>query len=106
MVTSVAGLRPVGSSVAYGMSKAALNHLTVLLAKACGPVRVNAVAPGLVATPWTEGWEAMHGTVSEIAPVGRSAVPDDIAHAVMALVTNPYTTGAIMVGDGGLTQVL
>ena len=46
MITSVAGLRPVGSSIAYAMSKAALNHLTALLAKSCGPVRVNAVAPG------------------------------------------------------------
>jgi ketoreductase RED2 len=53
MITSIAGLRPIGSSIAYAMSKAALNHLTPLLAKACGPVRVNAVAPGLVATPWT-----------------------------------------------------
>ena len=44
MVTSIAGLRPVGSSIAYAMSKAALNHLTTLLAKSCGPVRVNAVA--------------------------------------------------------------
>jgi ketoreductase RED2 len=50
MITSVAGVRPVGSSIAYAMSKAALNHLTALLAKSCGPVRVNAVAPGLVAT--------------------------------------------------------
>ena len=46
MITSIAGLRPVGSSIAYAMSKAALNHLTALLAKSCGPVRVNAVAPG------------------------------------------------------------
>jgi ketoreductase RED2 len=50
MVTSIAALRPIGSSIAYAMSKAALNHLTPLLAKACGPVRVNAVAPGLVDT--------------------------------------------------------
>ena len=56
MVTSVAGIRPVGSSIAYSMAKAALNHLTILLAKSSGPVRVNAVAPGLVATPWTSDW--------------------------------------------------
>src|SRR5688572_2434227 len=40
MITSVAGVRPVGSSIAYAMSKAALNHLTALLANSCGPVRV------------------------------------------------------------------
>lgn len=106
MVTSVAGVRPIGSSVAYAMTKAALNHLTVLLAKSQGPVRVNAVAPGLIATPWTEDWEEMHEMVSKIAPSGRSGTPDDVADAVMALVTNRYTTGAVMVVDGGLTQVL
>jgi ketoreductase RED2 len=106
MVTSIAGLRPIGSSIAYSMTKAALNQLTVLLAKSCGPVRVNAVAPGLVRTPWTTDWDEMHKQVSEIAPLGRSATPDDIAHAVIALATTTYATGEVMVVDGGLTQVL
>ena len=50
-ITSIAGVRPVGSSMAYSMTKAALNQMTLLLAKSYGPIRVNAVAPGLVATP-------------------------------------------------------
>ena len=46
-ITSLAGVRPVGSSIPYAVSKAALNHLTVLLANALGPeIRVHAVAPG------------------------------------------------------------
>ena len=106
MVTSIAGVRPAGSSVAYSRSKAALNQLTVLLAKSCGPVRVNAVAPGLVATPWTADWGEMHTHVSETAPLGRSATPDEIAHAIYALATNTYTTGEVMVVDGGLSQVI
>jgi len=88
------------------MSKAALNQLTVLLAKACGPVQVNAVAPGLVSTPWTAGSDEMHEQVSKTAPLGRSAKPDDIAHAVLALATNTYTTGEVMVVDGGLSQII
>lgn len=105
-VTSVAGVRPIGSSIAYSMSKAALNQMTVLLAKSAGPVRVNAIAPGLVATPWTEDWDEMHSQVAEHAPLRRSATPDDIAAGVMAMVTNSYVTGDVMVIDGGLTQVM
>ena len=105
-ITSVAGVRPIGSSIAYSMSKAALNQMTVLLAKSMGPVRVNAVAPGLVATPWTEEWDDLHRIVAERTPLHRSATSDDIAQAVMALATNSYVTGEVMVVDGGLTQVM
>src|ERR1700722_4392421 len=57
-VSSIAGTRPTGSSIPYAVSKAGLNHLTLLLAKVLGPqIRVNAVAPGLVDTPWTASWD-------------------------------------------------
>jgi ketoreductase RED2 len=104
-ITSIAGVRPVGSSIAYSMSKAALNHMTVLLAKSYGPIRFNAVAPGLVATPWTESWGPMHEAVAAMAPIGRSATPDDCAEATLALLRNRYATGQVFVVDGGLTLV-
>ena len=103
-ITSIAGVRPVGSSMAYSMSKAALNQMTQLLAKSYGPIRVNAVAPGLVATPWTEDWTDQHAAIAKIAPIGRSATPDDCAEAVLALLRNKYTSGEIFVVDGALTQ--
>ena len=102
-ITSIAGIRPVGSSMAYSMTKAALNQMTVLLAKSYGPIRVNAVAPGLVATPWTSNWDAQHAAVASVSPLGRSATADDCAEAVLALVRNRYVTGEIMVVDGGFT---
>ena len=105
-ITSVAGLRPVGSSIAYAMSKAALNHFTLLMARSFGPVRVNAVAPGLIATPWTSEWDDMHSLVAQRAPLRRSGTPDEVAKAVVSLVGNGYVTGEIVVVDGGLTQVL
>ncbi|WP_116997635.1 SDR family NAD(P)-dependent oxidoreductase [Desertimonas flava] len=105
-ITSVAGLRPIGSSVAYAMSKAALNHMTKLLAKSYGPIRFNAVAPGFVDTPWTESWTAQRAAVEAASPLGRSSVPEDQAHAVLACVTNTYMSGAILTIDGALTQVL
>lgn len=106
IVSSVAGLRPIGSSIAYAMSKAALNHLTVLLAKSYGPIRVNAIAPGLVATAWTKDWDAMHAAVAAQAPVARSAMPDDCAEAVLGLIRTRYATGEVFVVDGGLTQTM
>jgi ketoreductase RED2 len=99
-ITSIAGVRPVGSSIAYAMTKAALNHMTVLLAKSCGPVRVNAVAPGLVETPWTRDWQAQHDNVSRVAPLKRSATPQDCGEATIALIRNKYATGQIFVVDG------
>ena len=92
-VSSIAGLRPTGSSIPYAASKAALNHLTVLLAKVVGPdVRVNAVAPGLVDTPWTKDWDEIRALVSALAPLKRSGQPSDVAQVVVALAAAPYVT--------------
>lgn len=105
-VSSIAGLRPTGSSIPYAASKAALNHITALLAKVVGPeVRVNAVAPGLVDTPWTADWEVIRGFVSAAAPLKRSGTPDDVADVIVALASTPYVTGQVIAVDGGLTLV-
>ena len=105
-VSSLAGVRPTGSSIPYAASKAALNHQTVLLAKALGPgVRVNAVAPGLVDTPWTADWDGVRSAVQSMAPLRRSAAPEDVAEVVMGLVRSTYVTGQVVVVDGGLGLV-
>jgi len=104
-VTSIAGIRPTGSSIPYAVSKAAINHLTRLLAKVSGPVRINAVAPGLVQTPWTKDWGPLHQAVAHQAPLGRSATADDIAAAILGVVLSPYMTGEIVMVDGGLSLV-
>jgi ketoreductase RED2 len=104
-VTSIAGVRPTGSSIPYAVSKAAVNHLTRLLAKVSGPVRINAVAPGLVRTPWTKDWGGLHEMVSHAAPLARSATADDIAEAIVGVIRSPYMTGEIVLVDGGLSLV-
>jgi len=97
-------VRPVGSSIPYAASKAALNHVTALLAKVVGPeVRVNAVAPGLVDTPWTADWDVVREAVRQMAPLRRSGQPDDVAEVVVALAGAAYLTGQVVVVDGGLT---
>ena len=103
-VSSMAGIRPTGSSIPYAASKAALNHMTALLAKVVGPeVRVNAVAPGLVDTPWTADWDVVRGFVHSVAPLKRSGTPDDVADVIVALASTPYVTGQVIVVDGGLS---
>ena len=102
-ITSIAGVRQVGSSMAYSMTKAALNQMTKLMAKSCWPVRINAVAPGLIETPWTADWDAMHTNVAKSAPLKRSGTPDDCTEATLGLLRTKYATGQIFVVDGGLT---
>lgn len=102
-ISSHAGVRPKGASIPYAVSKAALNHVTRLLALSLGPdVRVNAVAPGLVHTPLTADWTAAQTLWRERAPMHRAATPGDIAHAVAMLVTSDYLTGEVLLSDGGL----
>jgi len=102
-ITSVAGVRCTGSSIPYAVSKAALNHMTALLANVLGPeVRVNAVAPGLVDTPWTADWQAIRHHVASTAPLRRSAEPEDIAEACLGLVRSRHVTGQVLVVDGGM----
>jgi ketoreductase RED2 len=102
-VSSLAGERPTGSSIPYACSKAALSHLTRLLANTLGPdVRVNAVAPGLVDTPWTAEWEAVRAYVDAQAPLRRSGRPEDVAEVILGLVRSTYVTGEVVVVDGGL----
>ena len=102
-ITSLAGVRPVGSSIPYAVSKAALNHMTVLLANALGPeIRVNAVAPGLIDTPWTADWDEIRDTVRETAPLRRAGTPQDVADACVGLIGTRYATGQVLVVDGGI----
>jgi ketoreductase RED2 len=102
-VSSLAGHRAVGSSIPYASSKAALSHMTILLANVLGPdIRVNAVAPGLVDTPWTADWDDVRAAVKAQAPLGRSGKAQDIAEVIMALVMAGYVTGEVVLVDGGL----
>lgn len=102
-ITSLGGQRPLGSSIPYAVSKAGLDHLTRLLASTLGPdIRVNAVAPGFVETPWTSEWDELRERVTARAPLRRTATPEDIAEAVIGLHRATYVTGQVLAVDGGL----
>lgn len=105
-ITSVAGLQGHGSSIPYAASKSAVNCMTKSLARAFAPtVRVNAVAPGPVLTRWLANHMENVTRSLAVTPMGRAAIPEDIADAVhfLALGTT-LMTGQIMVVDGGRTM--
>jgi 3-oxoacyl-[acyl-carrier protein] reductase len=107
-VSSVAGIRAMGSSLPYGVSKAALTQLTRALALALAPaVRVNGVAPGVVASHWFthlvggEGAEEVYETAKAATPLGRTLEPPDVSQIVLALLAADGVTGETVVIDGG-----
>lgn len=108
-VGSIAGLRGTGSSIAYCASKAALHNLTVTLARVMAPrVRVNAIAPGFIAGAWLQAglgaaYDAVKGQQESRAVLGRVCEPDDVAEAIMAMVTgNRLVTGHVVPVEGGV----
>lgn len=100
----------VGSSLPYCASKAALNNLTVTMARVMAPeVRVNAVAPGFVTGRWwKEGQgEEVHdlvvGALEASVPLQAVCTPDDVAASIMGFITNnDLTTAQVTVMDGGM----
>ena len=103
---SVGGLDIVGSSIAYGASKAGLINMTKNLARALAPhVRVNAVAPGYVESGWTETWpEAKKESFVQKSLLKRACMPSDVAEVIYFLCGGTsMVTGQTVVVDGGLT---
>ena len=107
-VSSVAGMFATGSSLPYGVSKAALTQLTRALALALAPsVRVNGVAPGIVASPWfthligDERAKEVYEQSEAVTPLGRTLEPMDIAPVVLSLLSADGVTGETVVIDGG-----
>lgn len=103
-ISSIAGTTAVGSNVAYCASKAAINSMTMALARALAPkVRVVAIAPGWVMGEYAKRVDPAYLKQQEdLTPLGRLAQPEDVANAVLALATTlTFTTGAILPVDGG-----
>ena len=104
-LASVAGLSGRGSSMAYAATKAGVIALTKHLARGLGPeIRVNAVAPGAVDSPWQIEWtEEQRAQSIAAAPMGRRCTPEDIAEAILFLgCAGTMITGQTLPVDGGL----
>ena len=111
-VSSISGILSPStmSSLPYATAKAALIHMTKGLAVALAPnIRVNAVAPAFTDTPWmSEHYGANYSQVIKQAsagyPLQRIASPEDIAVAILGLITGgDFVTGQTLIVDGGLS---
>ncbi len=109
MVSSVAGIIGTGSSIPYCASKAALNVLTITLARVLGPnVRVNAIAPGFIEGEWLaqglgNAYEPIKRNIEQRVALGKVCVPDDIAQAILSIITgSDLVTGRVLPVDGGM----
>lgn len=107
-VASISGYRAGGSSIAYGVSKAALLQLTRNLAVALAPnVRVNAVAPGTVSTRFQtslhgeKGFAERASRERQSVPLQRTAGPEHVAEVVLGLLGMDMVTGEAVIIDGG-----
>lgn len=107
-IASIAGIKAIGSSIAYAASKAGLINLTVALARVLAPeVRVNCVAPGFIDTRWLrqglgDFYEPAKQRTAEQTPLGRVATPEDVAQITLSLIEGAdFVTGQTIVIDGG-----
>ena len=104
-VASIGGIRHDGGIGVYNTTKAALIHLTKVLAGELAPkVRVNAIAPGLVKTDFARAlWEPAEEQVAKTMPMKRLGEPEDIAGAALFLASDlsSWLTGDVIVIDGG-----
>lgn len=109
-VSSIAGVVAVGSSLAYVASKAALNGLTLGLARVLAPeVRINSVCPGFVEGEWLKqgmgetAYEALRAGWAAMAPLGRTNTAADIAENIAFFLTSaPNITGETLMIDAGM----
>lgn len=103
-VSSIAGLSGIGSNLAYAAIKAGIDTMTKSLARALAPaVRVMAVSPGVVATDFVPGRDAVAlEKVAPTIPLKRVATAEDVGRAIAACATHlTYSTGSLIVVDGG-----
>lgn len=111
-VSSVASVMGSGSSLAYMASKGALNAMTFGMARALAPeIRVNAVGPGMVETPWLqngmgkERYEASRNMYMNITPLAATVLPEDVADTCYWLCTGAAkTTGEFILVDSGYAK--
>lgn len=111
MISSIAGVTGIGSSVAYAASKGALNTMTISLARVLGPnIRINALCPGFIDTPWhekglpSEMVDRLREGTKRMTPLQAASTAEDIADAGLFFLSDAsrHVTGETLLVDAGL----
>ena len=109
-ISSIGGIKGIGSSIAYAASKGALNSMTLSMARNLGPIRVNAVCPGFIEGEWLkkgmgeERFEATKQHIKNTSPLGKTCSPESIAEIIYNLiVASELVTGQLITVDGGVS---
>jgi NAD(P)-dependent dehydrogenase (short-subunit alcohol dehydrogenase family) len=107
--SSIAGVTGDGSSVAYSASKGALNTMTLSLARALAPkIRVNAICPGFIDSPWFgklgTDTDKLREHIRNTTPLQAASTPEDIAGSALFLGSRAsrHVTGETLLVDAGL----
>lgn len=108
LVTAASSRGALRGTVGLAAVNGALDAVVPPLAAELGPVRVNAVSPGVVDTAWWSGMPeaertALFEATAARLPVGRIGRSEDVAHSVLYLAGNPNVTGTVLACDGGAT---
>ena len=106
-ITAASARTSIPGTTGLAAINGALEAMIPTLALELKPIRVNAVSPGVVKTPWwdtlpSEQREAVFAQTAQILPVGRIGTPEDIAEVIIMLLQNGFMTGTVIECDGGI----
>ncbi len=106
LVTAATARAALPGTVGIAFNNGALDAIVAPLAVELAPIRVNAVAPGVIETPifaaWPEAERARFFARARATPLGRPGRPEEVARAIVMLLATPYVTGVRLEVDGGL----
>ena len=106
-LSAVSGQAAMPGTAALGAANAAISALAPILAVELKPLRVNAVSPGVIDTPWwsfvpDDAKAALFADYAAKTPVGRIGTAEDVADVIAFLIGNRFMTGATVICDGGV----
>jgi NAD(P)-dependent dehydrogenase (short-subunit alcohol dehydrogenase family) len=109
-ITSISSRSKAVGTAGLGAINGALEIMVPTLAKELKPIRVNAIAPGVINTTWwdflpADKKEETFKQYAETIPLGRIGEPEDVAGLVVTLIENTYITGQVIAIDGGLSLI-